>query len=205
MADVYMKSKFYFKRGKAASWAAQNLILGPGEPGFELDTGKLKVGNGITPWNELPYITDNIVLPAEVVKYLGSVNKLPEVAYDGEICEIDDMFYIHSQGQWKQIGGTAAKPGVVEVIKIRDDGSPNPTVESNGIRYNSIEDALANISDGDLIVIPANFNSVISIPANKNASIELKNINVKNDEETPLTVGYQSTLTVSGAGTMECR
>lgn len=23
MADVYMKSKFYFKRGKAASWAAQ--------------------------------------------------------------------------------------------------------------------------------------------------------------------------------------
>lgn len=200
MADVYMKSKFYFKRGKAASWAAQNLILGPGEPGFELDTGKLKVGNGITPWNELPYITDNIILPAEVVKYLGSVNKLPEDAFDGEICEIDDMFYIHSKGQWKQIGGTAAKPGVVEVIKIRDDGSPNPTVESNGIKYNSIEDALANVSDGDLIVIPANFNSVISIPANKDAGIELKNVNVKNDEETPLTVGYQSTLTVSGAG-----
>ena len=108
------------------------------------------------------------------------------------------MFYIHSKGQWKQIGGTAAKPGVVEVIKIRDDGSPNPTVESNGIKYNSIEDALANVSDGDLIVIPANFNSVISIPANKDAGIELKNINVKNDEETPLTVGYQSTLTVSG-------
>lgn len=205
MADVYMKSKFYFKRGKATSWTAQNIILGPGEPGFELDTGKLKVGNGVTPWNELEYITDNIVLPAEAVKYLGSVGKLPEDAFDGEICEIDDMFYIHSQGQWKQIGGTAAKPGVVEVIKIRDDGSPNPTVESNGVKYNSIEDALANVSDGDLIVIPANFNSVISIPANKSAGIELKNINVKNDEETPLTVGYQSTLTVSGAGTMECR
>ena len=205
MADVYMKSKFYFRRGKAASWAAQNFILGPGEPGFELDTGKLKVGNGVTPWNELPYVTDNIVLPAEVVKYLGSVNKLPEDAFDGEICEINDMFYIHSKGQWKQIGGTATKPGVVEVIKVRDDGSPNPTVEFNGIKYNSIEDALANVSDGDLIVIPANFNSVISIPANKNAGIELKNINIKNDEETPLAVGYQSTLTVSGAGTMECR
>ena len=96
MADVYMKSKFYFKRGSSSAWSEQNLILGPGEPGFELDTGKLKVGNGITPWNELPYITDNITLPAEAVKYLGSVNKLPEVAYDGEICEIDDMFYIHS-------------------------------------------------------------------------------------------------------------
>ena len=68
MADVYMKSKFYFKRGKAASRAAQNLILGPGEPGFELDTGKLKVGNGITTWNELPYINDNIVITDAVVK-----------------------------------------------------------------------------------------------------------------------------------------
>ena len=162
MADVYMKSKFYFKRGSSSAWSEQNLILGPGEPGFELDTGKLKVGNGITSWNELPYITDNITLPAEVVKYLGSVNELPEVAQDGEICEIDDIFYIHSKGQWKQISGDA-KPGTVEVIKVRDDGTSNPAVESNGIKYNSIEDVLANISEGDLIIIPANFNSVISM------------------------------------------
>lgn len=204
MADVYMKSKFYFKRGNSSAWTEQNLILGPGEPGFELDTGKLKVGNGTTPWNELPYITDNITLPADVVKYLGSVGVLPETAIEGEICEVDDMFYIYSGGQWKQIGG-GAKPGTVEVIKIRDDGTSNPIVESNGIKYNSIEDALANISDGDLIIIPANFNSVIKIPTNTNAGIELKNINIKNDKETPLTNGYQSTLTVSGTGTMECQ
>ena len=34
MADVYMKSKFYFKRGSSQAWSEQNLILGPGEPGF---------------------------------------------------------------------------------------------------------------------------------------------------------------------------
>lgn len=27
-----------------------------GEPGFETDTGKLKIGDGLTPWNALPYI-----------------------------------------------------------------------------------------------------------------------------------------------------
>ena len=98
------------------------------------------------------------------------------------------MFSIHSQGPWKQIGG-GAKPGIVEVIKVRDDGSPNAIGVSNWIKYNSIEDALANVSPGDLIVIPANFNSVISIPANKSAGIESKNSNVTNDKETPLTVG----------------
>ena len=59
MADVYMKSKFYFKRGKAASWAEKNVLLSPGEPGFEIDTGRLKVGDGIRTWNDLPYLTEN--------------------------------------------------------------------------------------------------------------------------------------------------
>ena len=59
MADVYMKSKFYFKRGKAASWAEKNVLLGPGEPGFEIDTGRLKIGDGIRTWNDLPYLAEN--------------------------------------------------------------------------------------------------------------------------------------------------
>lgn len=27
-----------------------------GEPGFEVDTGKLKIGNGYHAWNDLPYV-----------------------------------------------------------------------------------------------------------------------------------------------------
>lgn len=43
------------KRGSSVSWAAKNPILSAGEPGLEVDTGQLKVGNGTTPWNSLPY------------------------------------------------------------------------------------------------------------------------------------------------------
>ena len=51
-----MATTIKLKRGQAASWVRLNPILAPGEPGFELDTGRLKIGNGITPWLELSYI-----------------------------------------------------------------------------------------------------------------------------------------------------
>ena len=72
-----MNSKFYFKRGKAASWTKQNILLGPGEPGFELDTGKLKVGNGVDKWNDLPYQDQNNenVVNARVFAELPSIGQ----------------------------------------------------------------------------------------------------------------------------------
>lgn len=47
------------KRGKAASWVSLNPVLQPGEPGFEIDTGKLKIGNGIDAWLDLKYLGEN--------------------------------------------------------------------------------------------------------------------------------------------------
>lgn len=46
-----------FKRGIASQWTSVNPTLAPGEPGFELDTGKEKIGDGITPWNNLAYVS----------------------------------------------------------------------------------------------------------------------------------------------------
>lgn len=45
-----------FKRGTAAAMAASNPILNDGEPAFETDTGKMKVGHGSTAWNDLHYV-----------------------------------------------------------------------------------------------------------------------------------------------------
>jgi hypothetical protein len=42
------------RRGTKAAWAAANPILAEGEPGFETDTGKIKIGNGTRTWNALP-------------------------------------------------------------------------------------------------------------------------------------------------------
>lgn len=44
------------KRGTAERWATVNPILAIGEPGFVYDSNKLKIGDGVSTWNELPYI-----------------------------------------------------------------------------------------------------------------------------------------------------
>lgn len=42
------------KRGTAARLSEVNLVLAAGEPCYAYDVKKLRIGDGITPWNELP-------------------------------------------------------------------------------------------------------------------------------------------------------
>lgn len=64
MATTIIKTTFQLKRGSAAKWTELNLVLAAGEPGFEIDTNRLKIGNGKTPWLELPYINDGSIVNA---------------------------------------------------------------------------------------------------------------------------------------------
>lgn len=47
----------------AARWTAVNPILQLGEIGYETDTNKLKVGDGVTEWNDLGYVGGGSSLP----------------------------------------------------------------------------------------------------------------------------------------------
>lgn len=48
-------AKIKFRRDTAANWAQANPVLAQGEPGFEHDTGLLKIGDGASTWLELDY------------------------------------------------------------------------------------------------------------------------------------------------------
>ncbi len=48
-------SKIRLRRGTAAEWTSADPILLVGEPGYETDTGNLKVGDGSTAWTGLSY------------------------------------------------------------------------------------------------------------------------------------------------------
>ena len=50
-----MPIQIQYRRGVAADWTSFNPTLALGEPGYETDTGKFKVGNGSTAWNSLAY------------------------------------------------------------------------------------------------------------------------------------------------------
>lgn len=49
-------SEFRIRRGTAQRWEELNPILAAGEPGYEKDTGQLKIGDGLSKWTELEYM-----------------------------------------------------------------------------------------------------------------------------------------------------
>lgn len=50
-----MSFRIQIRRDTASRWAASNPVLLQGEQGYETDTFKMKIGNGVDPYNDLPY------------------------------------------------------------------------------------------------------------------------------------------------------
>ena len=48
--------KFQLRRATSSNWSSSNPILSAGEPGVEIDTNRLKIGDGVTRWNLLQYV-----------------------------------------------------------------------------------------------------------------------------------------------------
>lgn len=55
MAEV-LRTVFQLRRGYEAAWKRNNPILASGEPGFVIDKNAIKIGDGVTAWNDLNYI-----------------------------------------------------------------------------------------------------------------------------------------------------
>ena len=72
-----MATQLKLRRDTAANWIDADPTLAEGEPGFETDTGKLKIGDGTTLWSQLSYITDGAVAASDRL-----VNGLYDVTLD---------------------------------------------------------------------------------------------------------------------------
>lgn len=74
-----IKTTFLLRRGYDAAWRKNNPILATGEPGFVIDKNLLKIGDGVTPWNDLGYINDTAMFSAETLNDFpvkGAVDKI---------------------------------------------------------------------------------------------------------------------------------
>jgi hypothetical protein len=66
-----MAVQIQIRRDTASNWTSVNPILVQGEPGFETDTGKLKIGDGSSVWTSLPYqaaanVADGTIVNADI-------------------------------------------------------------------------------------------------------------------------------------------
>ena len=81
-------AQILLKRGTAARWAELNLILAAGEPGFVTDENRFKIGDGVTAWNDLPYIGEGNVVNANSISEfpsVGRVNVIYKIESEGKI------------------------------------------------------------------------------------------------------------------------
>ena len=74
------------RRGTASDWTTANPILASGEFGFETDTGKFKIGNGLTAWSGLQYFATLTAIKSEIVDSapaaLDTLNELANALND---------------------------------------------------------------------------------------------------------------------------
>lgn len=76
-----MAYSFQVRRGTSVEWAVKNPVLRAGEPGYEVDKKRLKVGDGLTSWNELSYVNQDLVAGTlDLEDHVNSPN--PHPVYD---------------------------------------------------------------------------------------------------------------------------
>ena len=72
-----MATRIQLRRDTGANWISSNPILAEGEIGIEIDTNKLKIGNGISAWNILNYYESS----TSISKFI--FNEIPSGIIDG--------------------------------------------------------------------------------------------------------------------------
>lgn len=84
---IVVDGTFKLRRDVAADWVRKNPILAEGEPGYEVDTGQLRIGNGFHTWLQLepffpgrPLSSGGGASDEAVWAHINSLN--PHPAYD---------------------------------------------------------------------------------------------------------------------------
>ena len=132
-----MAVQVQFRRGTESEWSAANPTLAQGEVGYEYDTGRFKVGDGLTEWNLLGY-SSGVTGPTGPtgpqgpvgvgVVLLGSKDLLSELPTtgnsisDGWIVQETGNLYIWDGSSWFDAGQIVGPQGLTG-----DTGPTGPT------------------------------------------------------------------------------
>ena len=66
MSKTLTISTLQLRNDTALNWATKNPVLAKAEVGIEIDTNKLKIGNGVSTWGELEYFGGEIIIDTEL-------------------------------------------------------------------------------------------------------------------------------------------
>lgn len=69
-----MSQQIQLRRGTAEAAVTSNPVLAVGEIGIESNTGRFKIGDGSSQWNDLPYSTGSLPIGGTVGQVLAKIN-----------------------------------------------------------------------------------------------------------------------------------
>jgi hypothetical protein len=108
------------RRDSSTNWTTINPILLLGEPGFETDTNKLKIGNGTDTWNNLPYVANDFLGNRY---YTGPSVTVYKPNYGDVVDHIEDNLIL-TRGLWGPLYNTFSETEV------------NPSTSPSGTEWN---------------------------------------------------------------------
>lgn len=119
MANI--KITFQLKRDTAAKWSKHNPILGEGEPGYVTDENRLKIGDGVTAWNDLAYVGENSVVNAQTHYDFPSIGR-ENVIYKAE-SEKKIYQWNASALKYEEVSVCEGSTGVTDIELINGGGA----------------------------------------------------------------------------------
>lgn len=204
---------------------ANTYIPKAGEPCVTLDgknKGQIKIGDGTSTWGELKYVGVN----ESAIHFIGTVAtkaELPESAETGDIYQVteDSKLYIWDGDSWEIFNAVDlsnyynkeettnllkdyALKADLDVIKVYGDTTSDTSIEVNGQKYNTASEAIAAVSDGGTIKLSGGLGADEVINADKQFTLDMNNAVIVDNEKTPVNVGVNGALTLTGNGSVEC-
>jgi hypothetical protein len=160
-----MATRMQQRRGTASQWHTANPILNAGEIGFESDTNKFKMGDGINHWDDLNYFLDAVALGGSIDDYIpltqkGAANGVATLNSSGLL----ESTQIPNVDEIAQDAIDAALIGGDGITKTYVDGSNTITIDvditsGDGLKIASnkltvdgtiVQKRVANVSDTEI-------------------------------------------------------
>ena len=137
--------ELFYSRKLSEDWGTDNTVLRLEEVGLETDTLTYKIGDGATPWNELPYVSDSANYtynteedwPSDFVLATGKIGVeigVEPVTYKFKIgdgaTEWGDLNYAESEPAWVRVSAMGVAPEGTSYAIARARWTPETEYDS---------------------------------------------------------------------------
>lgn len=210
-------TKIQLRRDTASNWSTNNPTPSAGEPCFETDTGKLKIGDGITAYNSLPYqggtsdtavTTDTAQTISGLKTFTNDINISQWTSGSSPIRETHiDLSsgnmnaYISANGTDKNFGMYSNSGNGIQIGTSKTDFAQGLSIKPSSLTFKSIDGTTTDLlAGGTGDVTSAGNNTFTGINIFKGKSLNVGDDNTYSDiasfSGASYTVGDQEDTTI---------